>query len=247
VMYKSYGRHSGTRCWQDQVDEVLTSKDCPLKMERCPKVPTVYFCVSDSVTVNIHADYGNGCGPPDGKAIGKLVDYLSSVLDLTYSGLIGADTQYGSDSDLATDRATRKSVSARAMTQGLLLISALGSSKAAEVVQTVAAEPVVEYPASLVPVPSISNQILLVFSVEQIVIAVSIFVSMFWLLVYRVLRRYAPASNVLKLSHKVSSVEVLWQIKTGRKLHRSRECSSLKHSDQCSVFEAEICRLCRDV
>jgi hypothetical protein len=43
VMYKSYGRHSGTRCWQDQVDEVLTSKDCPLKMERCPNVPTVYM------------------------------------------------------------------------------------------------------------------------------------------------------------------------------------------------------------
>jgi hypothetical protein len=200
------------------------------------------------VTVNIHAGYGNGCGPPDGKAIGKLVDYLCSVLDLTYSGLTGADTQYGPASVSATDRASRKSVSASSsMIQGLLVISTLGSSKAAEVVQTATTEPVVEYSASLVPVPSITNQILLVFSVEQIVIAVSIFVSMFWLLVYRVLRRYAPASNVLKLSHKVSSTEVLWQSKTGRKLHRSRECSSLKHSDQRNVLEAEICKLCRDV
>ena len=129
----------------------------------------------------------------------------------------------------------------------MLLMSALGSSKAVEVVQAVTAAPGVEYAASLVPVPSFSDQILLVFSVEQIVIAVSIFVSMFWLLVFRVLRRNAPTSNVLKLSHKVSSTEVLWQSKTGRRLHRSRECKSLKHSDQCSIVEAEICKLCRDV
>jgi len=92
-------------------------------------------------------------------------------------------------------------MSAKAMTQGLLLISALGSSKAAEVMQVVTAEPVVEYPFSAVPVPVDPNQILLIFSVEQISIAVTIFISMFWLIVFRVLRRKAPASNVPQLSH----------------------------------------------
>jgi hypothetical protein len=55
-IYKLYGRRNAARCWQDHAAEVLTSKDCPLKMERCPKVPTVYFCASENVTLNIHVD-----------------------------------------------------------------------------------------------------------------------------------------------------------------------------------------------
>jgi hypothetical protein len=127
-------------------------------------------------------------------------------------------------------------ISTRALTQGLLLVSALGRAKAE----------LVEIPLSFAAVEA--DRISLSFSLEQIVFAVVLMVSMFWLLLFRVCRhRSVSTASVVKHSLKLSTSEVLWQSKTGRKLHRSRSCRSLKSSDPTSVVEAEVCKFCCNV
>ena len=58
-VYRLYGRRTAARGGQDHLCEVMTCSECPMEVERCPQVPTMYFAKKQNVTVCIHVDDGN--------------------------------------------------------------------------------------------------------------------------------------------------------------------------------------------
>jgi len=178
--------------------------------------------------------------PRETNAAGMMVHPPSERELETFFSMVGLARMLQSDAESAIPR-RGSSVSSRMVTQCMMAVAALGRAKAEGTSSAIPVEI-----DSRVAVDIYSPMFSISFGIAQIIALTAIIVSMFWILILLCVRRRAPKVSTSEFSGSSASSSVTWwHSKTSRKINKSRDCSSLKHSDPEFIREAEICKLCQ--